>query len=248
MKIRRKVADWWRLASGRDARQRLISLTTMLEKFSSASADLRKVADQEASWDSARYMADSMLSTARSFTDLKDFLTFCVAEAGAQPVYLEFGVFSGRSINMIAHAAGPEARIVGFDSFEGLPERWRDGYEAGTFQVDGLPKVRRNVELVKGWFDQTLPEFVKTLRIKVGFIHIDCDLYSSTRTILENLAPHLADDVMIVFDEYFNYPGWRQHEFKAFQEFIRDSDYSYRYVAYVPVHQQVAVKLSKKLS
>ena len=28
---------------------------------------------------------------------------------------------------------------------------------------------------------------------------------------------------MIVFDEYFNYPGWRGHEFKAFQEFVAET-------------------------
>ena len=25
---------------------------------------------------------------------------------------------------------------------------------------------------------------------------------------------------IILFDEYFNYPNWEQHEFKAFQEFV----------------------------
>ena len=61
---------------------------------------------------------------------------------------------------------------------------------------------------------------------------MDCDLYSSTRTILEGLASQIVAGTVIQFDEYFNYPGWREHEFKAFHEFIAERGLSYEYLGY----------------
>jgi hypothetical protein len=50
---------------------------------------------------------------------------------------------------------------------------------------------------------------------------------------------------IIIFDEYFNYPGWEVGEFKAFAEFVAEKNVSYRYIAYVPNHQQVAVVIER---
>ncbi|WP_454287073.1 class I SAM-dependent methyltransferase [Rhizobium arsenicireducens] len=161
---------------------------------------------------------------------------------------MEFGVFSGRSINLIANSIGIGTKVYGFDSFEGLPEDWRGNFKKGTFSVPTLPEVRQNVELVKGWFDQTLPRFTSE-RLngkKTNFLHIDCDLYSSTKTIFDTLIEHIADDCVIVFDEYFNYPGWQDHEVKAFKEFIEMTGYSYEYIGCVPTHQQLAIRLTGK--
>jgi hypothetical protein len=44
-----------------------------------------------------------------------------------------------------------------------------------------------------------------------------------------------------VFDEYFNYPGWRQHEYKAWQEFIVANKLNYQYQGFVRREQQVGV-------
>jgi hypothetical protein len=46
---------------------------------------------------------------------------------------------------------------------------------------------------------------------------------------------------IIVFDEYFNYPNWEEHEYKAFQEFIGESGLGYRYLGFA--RQQVAVRI-----
>lgn len=72
-------------------------------------------------------------------------------------------------------------------------------------------------------------------------MHIDCDLYSSTRTILALLAPRIVAGTIILFDEYFNYPNWEQHEYKAFQEFAAASDVKYTYLGFA--RQQVAVQI-----
>ena len=68
------------------------------------------------------------------------------------------GVFSGKTINHIAKKI--KYNIYGFDSFEGLPEFWREGFEKGTFNLEKkLPIVEPNVKLIKGWFDKTLQNF-----------------------------------------------------------------------------------------
>jgi hypothetical protein len=45
-----------------------------------------------------------------------------------------------------------------------LPEKWRDGFGKGSFSRNGnFPKVNSNVELIKGWFHETLPNFIKII-------------------------------------------------------------------------------------
>jgi hypothetical protein len=73
----------------------------------------------------------------------------------------------------------------------------------------------------------------------IAFMHVDCDLYSSTKTIFEFLGDAIGPGTVILFDEYFNYPNWEQHEYKAFQEFSEKCGVKYRYLAFA--RQQVAV-------
>lgn len=72
-------------------------------------------------------------------------------------------------------------------------------------------------------------------------LHIDCDLYSSTRTVLRLLKDRIKPGCVIVFDEYFNYPGWEDKEFKAFREFISETRLAYEYVGYNRLYESVAV-------
>ena len=75
-------------------------------------------------------------------------------------LWLEFGVFSGKTINYISKFTNE--KVYGFDSFEGLPEKWRDGFDKGWFNTNGnLPTVNNNVELIKGWFHETLLSFIQ---------------------------------------------------------------------------------------
>jgi hypothetical protein len=158
-------------------------------------------------------------------------------------IAMEFGVFTGKTINYIARKL-PNIDVFGFDSFEGLPEFWRDGFDKGFFNT-ALPAVEKNVTLVKGWFDQTLPEFERKDSRKIAYLHVDCDLYSSTQTVFACLGHRLVAGSVIVFDEYFNYPGWQEGEFKAFKEFLAATGKEYRYLTYNRCHEQVAVLITK---
>jgi hypothetical protein len=192
-----------------------------------------------ATFDSMDY-ADAHMRGAAVFSEKLQVLDRGLQEARTDGLFLEFGVWSGRTINFIAERRS--GLVHGFDSFEGLPEDWALHYRKGTFATNGqLPEVRSNVRLHVGWFDQTLPRFVSEHSEAVALLHVDCDLYSSTRTIFELLGDRIASGTVIVFDEYFNYPDWREHEYKAFQEFIHAKGLRYRYVAYNQCQCNVAV-------
>jgi predicted O-methyltransferase YrrM len=175
----------------------------------------------------------------------RDLIEHALAAVTIDGHYLEFGVFTGGTIRFIARHLGSRT-IHGFDSFEGLPEAW-SGFNLGraTFDRRGrLPRVPENVKLYAGWFDDTLPRWLAETPGPVSFIHIDCDIYSSTRTIFNQLAGRIVPGTVILFDEYFNYPNWEAHEFKAFQEYVAEHQVAYRYLAFA--RQQVAVRIESR--
>jgi hypothetical protein len=161
---------------------------------------------------------------------------------------LEFGVATGRTLNHFARLL-PDKRIFGFDGFVGLPENWTSRMQRGCFARNKLPKVRKNCKLIVGWFDQTLPKF-KAKEIKntpIALLHIDSDLYSSAKTVLENLKNNIVPGTVIIFDEYINYPGWQLDEFKAWKEHVNQYGVKYEYIGYVSKHQKVAVRIKRAL-
>ena len=104
--------------------------------------------------------------------------------------------------------------------------------------------MRNNVTLIKGFFEETLPRFAAEHRHdKVALLHVDCDLYSATKTIFDQLGDLLQPGCIIIFDEYFNYPDWQDGEYKAFAEYAASEGRSFEYIAYVRTGGQVAVRL-----
>jgi hypothetical protein len=212
-------------------------LTQRIMQMNADGSHIDAVAGLASSIDSANYASSYMVNT-RRFDGALSLLTEAVRLADPNGLFLEFGVASGTTIN---HMAGQLAgKIYGFDGFEGLPEDWRPGFPTGAF-AQTPPAVAGNVELVIGWFNQSLPRFLDTHTGPVSFLHVDCDLYSSTKTIFDLLGPRIRSGTVIVFDEFFNYPGWRIHEFKAFMEFVGSYGLKYEYFGMVPSHQQVGV-------
>ncbi len=190
---------------------------------------------------SARYVMKNMF-TLPAFENRMQLLSFALSQVNVNGKYFEFGVYKGESINYIAGIKSDKT-IYGFDSFEGLPESWTANHQKGHFKLPALPKVRKNVELVKGWFDETIPAFSqKHGDFKVAFIHADSDLYSSTKTMFNLLKDHITTGTVVVFDEYFNYPNWEEGEFKAFQEFVKENNLKYEYLGYTYKSSRVAIR------
>jgi hypothetical protein len=103
--------------------------------------------------------------------------------------------------------------------------------------------VLANVRLNVGWFDETLPRFLATESEPAAFVHIDCDIYESTQVVFDLLAPRIVPGTVIVFDEYFNYPGWQQHEFRAFQDFVARERRRYEYIGFSAERGHVALRI-----
>ncbi len=208
--------------------------------------EMKKRALQE----SVGYIQENMIH-ALALETAREVLEIAINEA-PNGQFCEFGVYKGGSIRFIANKIKSQV-IHGFDSFEGLPENWRGGAgnaQKGAFSIDGkLPKVPKNVTLHKGLFNETIPRWMNEHSGSIALIHMDCDLYSSTKTVLSYLQPRIQPGTIIVFDEYFNYPNWQQHEFKAFREFTEEYGIIYDYLSYS--NRQVAVKITgikKKLN
>jgi len=193
--------------------------------------------------ESTAEFVDRHLNQAKLFANKYDLLThaFHLADVSGDRLICEFGVFEGTTINHLAQLTSKT--IYGFDSFEGLPEAWSGSIPKGHFAMEALPKVKSNVKLVKGFFDKSLPGFLKENPGKAGLLHIDCDLYSSTKTVFELFESRLTPGTVIVFDEYFNYPAWEQGEHKAFNELISKIKGTIEFVGFVHKNEQVAVVL-----
>lgn len=172
----------------------------------------------------------------------KALFEYALSHADRPGLYAEFGVAQGASIRLLAGLV--DDTVYGFDSFLGLPEDWAGTTERrGGFA--GRPKrLPGNVCIYEGGFAESLPAFLNEHDRPLRFMHVDCDLYSSTRTVFYLLAPRIGPGTVIVFDEYFNYPNWQEHEYKAFQEYVHDQGCSYRYLAFCAGGGSVAVRIT----
>jgi predicted O-methyltransferase YrrM len=204
--------------------------------------DLLFAAERDAAADSARFVQEQM-PTAPSFPDPHATLHHALSLMDTDGMVLEFGVYTGTTLKIIA-AAADGREVYGFDSFTGLPEDWRTGFSAGAFGVEQLPDVP-GAELIAGWFDDVLPGFAAEHPGPIAFLHVDCDLYSSTKTVLDIVGSRLRAGSVVLFDEYFNYQGWRDHEYKAWSEFVARTGIKFSYEGYSGDHEQVVVKITE---
>jgi hypothetical protein len=98
-----------------------------------------------------------------------------------------------------------------------------------------------NVRLHAGWFDETLSRFDgPALRL----LHVDCDLYSSTKLAIEQLGPWLDCGTVVVFDDYLCNPQWRQDEHRAWDEAARSHGWRYRYAGFGFFSRQAVIVIS----
>lgn len=141
--------------------------------------------------------------------------------------WAEFGVMQGFSAHFFSHYLEPDGRFYLFDSWEGLPEPWIQSREKTIYayaiparSYSSNPPIFNDPRLitVKGWYEDTLP---KPDMGDLAFVHIDCDLYSSTKTVLERCNEQIVPGTIILFDELWGYQCWREGEYKALQEWKR---------------------------
>lgn len=157
-------------------------------------------------------------------------------EQYSKGVCLEFGVAGGISVNWLSSLL-PKFNFFGFDSFIGLKEDWK-GHHAtkGAYSQNGkLPKVNANVELISGWFDETIPIFLKDhsrATSDLRFVHIDGDTYEAALAVFDELGEYLKPGVFVLFDELIGYPNWQNGEFRALCEAQKKYQFTYEFRAF----------------
>ena len=108
----------------------------------------------------------------------------------------EVGTYQGVSAKLICEAKGDDKVFHVFDTFEGLPKAsQQDGtvhrqkqYYCSLESVQDFLKNYKNVHLHKGLF----PDSAKDVEeLTYCFVHIDVDLYESTKACLEYFYPRI---------------------------------------------------------
>lgn len=190
--------------------------------------DYEMVAYLMAAASSAEYMVERMMG-AQNLVRREALLHFALDQCSIEGLVMEFGVYRGDNLRAIARRVSQE--VHGFDSFEGLPEDRTYLRKQGRLSLEGrVPRFDElNVRVHRGWLDQTLPRFLAAHPGPARFVHVDCGIYASTCSILELLKPRIVSGTVIVFDGYLNYPAWREHEYKAFQQYVSANNINYRY-------------------
>jgi hypothetical protein len=182
-------------------------------------------------------------------------------------LWLELGVYRGRSIQTISRKTTNQ--VYGFDTFTGLPEHWNAENPKGCYSVGGgippgaiigsnqsmyeaTPTIHyepwnSNVTLIKGLIQDTLPDFLKNHTENVAFLHIDTDIYSACSFALTILKDRIVNGTIICFDELLDYPEYKDHELKAFAEFIQETGYDFEALVQHGNHySQACVKILTK--
>ena len=152
--------------------------------------------------------------------------------------WAEFGVFRGEFARMLQGfcAGNPKRLLHLFDAFEGLPEEWgHTTFGKGAFALDEreVPQFDpKTVRVHRGWFSDTLPGFVSAFPKPLAFLHVDCDLYSSTQTVLQVCNPLIVPGTVLLFDEFFlpGKDGIATDECRAFFEWVERNGRHYQFL------------------
>lgn len=171
----------------------------------------------------------SLISKEKAMRKIREFSIkrSILNDINQEKLYLEFGVHSGKSINYLSKFL--KTKIYGFDSFTGLKEDWLGTKNPiGSMDLKGqVPKVRSNVEIIKGEVEDTLENFLMEKKGKINFVHMDMDVYKSSKFVLQKIKPFLSSGCIILFDELYNFAGWEQGEYKALIEVFEENEYKY---------------------
>ena len=186
---------------------------------------------------------DSVASYRPAFERVIDYLRSVQCDG---PV-VEFGTctgFTARTICDLMNSRGFDQHLYMYDSFEGLPETTgtpdEQSYEVRSNKVwhlgamavparyeeriwDALIKVRpaEKLHIAKGFYDKTLDNGLPIE--KCSLIHIDCDIYTSTKYVLEKLAEKnlYQDGCVVMFDDWnCNRANPNMGERRALREFL----------------------------
>ena len=126
-----------------------------------------------------------------------------------------------RAEQAYTHVNKNNIRFFAFDSFDGLPEpegfdKLEPRYSKGRYDCtegDFKSILRgRGVDLdqittVPGFYEDSLTPAVKSQHemTAASIVMVDCDLYESTKTVLEFITSLVVEGTVIIFDDWLNF-------------------------------------------
>lgn len=140
---------------------------------------------------------------------------------------VEVGVYDGGSAKIINQFKLNSKKLFLFDSFEGvincIPEKdnyLKDGNCTPTITFDQLKSVfiNDNVEIIKGFFPKTAPEYFNNK--KFSLVHIDVDTYLSTLETLEFFYDKMSVNGLFIIHDYNHKYGHTDGVRFAVDEFL----------------------------
>lgn len=203
---------------------------------------------ERAKADSAEFVSNN-ISKALVFRTSPEIWTYAMSVIAPQGYLLEFGVYKGSSINYLSNILkqkNDKRVFYGFDSFLGLQEDWSGHFRpASSYSLGNrLPPVNDNVVLIDGMVQDTLLSFLdKNKPDYISFLHVDTDTYTPCRYVLEKTIHLWRSGTIILFDELIGYPGWKEHEYKAWQEILALHQIEFEYIAFAD--EQALVRITK---
>lgn len=214
---------------------RFVHRVVLAIRWMSYSTTIERAQSELALKDAQQFIYQCSSHQTLIFEHTRNLRDHCMKLLLVNGAILEFGVYRGTSINHFARhlkSVGDNRTIFGFDSFSGFSEEWSgvsNLYPTGHFDLAGaVPVVEENVELVVGYIERSLPEFLLKKKFEtVAFVHIDTDTYSPAKTALESLRPFLVSGSIVLFDELCGYPNWRNHEYRALTEVFTQDEYEF---------------------
>ncbi len=147
-------------------------------------------------------------------------------QSRAKPGWAEFGVRKGKSAKALLELLPADGSLHLFDSWQGLPENWvrrgsdSAGVPKGHFACPQPDLGDDRCMYWPGWFEETAPAYLSGVGAPISLAHLDCDLYSSTATVLEVLGTSFAQGSVLIFDDLFGYPKWQNHQWLAWSRWI----------------------------
>lgn len=186
---------------------------------------------------------------------------------GDKALWMELGVREGYSINFMA-GLDPTQHWHGFDSFVGMPSSarstissWRQGQltlRTKKLDANGMPAVRANVKLHKGWFNETIPPVLDRALAGgahpwVAFMHLDADIYESTFQALMDVCTRdlLRVGTVLAFDELFSTSNLQQtlgHEWRALNDAANRCGFAFKYVSWMRHFSSIYVRVAVRIT
>ena len=167
--------------------------------------------------------------------------------------YAEFGCWTGKTFHMAYRESRKfekSCHLWAFDSFCGLPPQslpedqhpvWIEGHMKTSLEEftaicrrNGIPGSEYSV--VPGFYADTLGGHAPTplcLPENICLAYVDCDLYTSTRTVMEFLGARMKHGMVLAFDDYYNWSANAlEGERRALLDFMARQD-RFRLLPYI---------------